>query len=534
MSILSSYFWLFIVFGTILYYVLPKKCQWMVLLVMSMLFYGSYGWNMIGFILVASTVVFGGAILIEKTEFNKKNYLKNNKDILDSDTKKIIRKKAERKEKGIFIIALVITLAIWAYLKYALFIVTSIYSAVGVAEIAKQSPIPSLSSLVLPLGISFYTFQAVGYLVDVYWGKEKACKNPLKFLLFISFFPQLIQGPINRFSQTGKQFFEEHKWDLRQIENAAIRILWGVFKKAVIANRAVLIVNEIFDNAGNYHGGIIVAGLLFYSVWQYADFSGGIDIVMGVAELFGINMMENFKRPYFSQSLGEFWRRWHISLGQWMKDYVFFPLALSKPMEKVQSFSKKHLGESITKVLPAAICNIIVFTLVGLWHGAYWHCIVWGLYNGLVLACSELLTEPFTKLRTALKIQGTEKWFIVFRYVRTFIIVNIGWFFDRCNTVGDSFTMAQNVFVRDTSGSSFVSFCSGLGIERFDLLIFAIAVCILFSVSVIQEKTNARIVDKIWNIPLIVRWIILYILIFIIVGLWFSVDGGAEFAYAQF
>lgn len=194
---------------------------------------------------------------------------------------------------------------------------------------------PLFEGFLIPLGISFYMFISIGYLVDIYFEKYEAEKNPFRFLLFVSFFPQLIQGPINRYDQMKEQLYGRHTLDWYRCKRALILILFGLLKKYAIANLLVHEIANILDApTEKTPGSVIVFAILLYSAQQYADFSGGIDIVMGVAELFGIEMMPNFRQPYFSVSLGDFWRRWHISLGAWMRDYVFYPFALTAPMQK--------------------------------------------------------------------------------------------------------------------------------------------------------------------------------------------------------
>lgn len=176
--------------------------------------------------------------------------------------------------------------------------------------------------LLLPIGLSFYTFQSAGYILDVYWNRCEPEKNVFRFALFVSFFPQILQGPIGRFDRLTKTLYAEHEFDWQRIERGVQRIIWGFFKKMLIADTAAVFVDAIFNQYQTYNG-IAILGVLAYSAQLYADFSGGVDVVIGVAELFGVEMDENFKRPYFAVSITDFWHRWHITLGTWMKDYVF-------------------------------------------------------------------------------------------------------------------------------------------------------------------------------------------------------------------
>lgn len=198
--------------------------------------------------------------------------------------------------------------------------------------------------ILLPLGISFYTFQSSGYLLDVYWKRCDAERNPVKYALFVSFFPQILQGPIGRYSRLAHQLYEPHKFEGKNITRGFERILWGFFKKMILADWAAVFVDAIFDNPDQYSG-LAIFGVLFYTVQLYADFSGGMDVVIGIASMFGIELDENFKRPFFSISITDFWHRWHITLGTWMKDYVFYPVTLSKWMGKFGKWGKKVFGK---------------------------------------------------------------------------------------------------------------------------------------------------------------------------------------------
>lgn len=202
----------------------------------------------------------------------------------------------------------------------------------------------------------------------------------------------------------------------------------------------------MFDAPGGTWGGAMaVVGVLAYSVQQYCDFSGGIDLVAGIAELFGIRLAENFRRPYFAVSLGDFWRRWHISLGAWMRDYVFYPFALCRPVARLSKAAKGRFGAAFARALPAALGNILVFTLVGVWHGATSNYILWGLYNGVILALTALLEPRVKRMNERCPRLTGSRGFHVFRVLRTFIIVNIGWFFDRCATAGDAVRMMGSI-----------------------------------------------------------------------------------------
>mgnify|MGYP000361643455 CR=1 FL=1 len=213
---------------------------------------------------------------------------------------------------------------------------------------------------------------------------------------------------------------------LKNIQFGLQRILWGMLKKMVLADRVNAAVTLIFNNYWNYGGWINVFGVILYSIQLYADFSGGIDITIGIAQMFGITMDENFRQPYFSRSISEFWRRWHITLGTWMKDYIFYPSSLSRCMNKFGKWCKKHLEIMLVKLLPVSLANLLVFFIVGIWHGAAWKYIMYGMYNGVIIAASGMLAPVYARIHESLHINPKSWWYQVFCIIRTFILVNIG------------------------------------------------------------------------------------------------------------
>ena len=413
--------------------------------------------------------------------------------------------------------------------KYTNFLIGNLNSLLSIFHVA----IPK-ASIIMPLGISFYTFQSMGYLIDVYNGKYAPEKNPAKFALFVSFFPQLIQGPIARFDQLESQLITPHRFDLDGIERGLLLMLWGWFKKKVIADRALPLVEAVFGNQSAYGGAVIVVGVLFYSLQQYADFSGGIDLVTGIAQLFGIRLAPNFKRPYFSVSLGDFWRRWHISLGSWMRDYVFYPFALTRPVSRMSKALKKKAGTHIARALPAALGNILVFLLVGVWHGAQMNYVLWGLYNGVILAFTALVEPVYKKMNERLPRLTASGGFHLFRILRTFLVVNIGWYFDRCVRVSDAFAMLHKTFFAFNARQLFDGTLDTLGLAAKDYRILLVATILLFVVSLMQER-GVKIRDFVLSRPLVLRWAVLYAFIFFVLATFGGSNVAASgFMYAVF
>ena len=308
----------------------------------------------------------------------------------------------------------------------------------------------------VPVGISFYTFQAAGYLIDVYNGNVKAEKSFLKTALFISFFPQIIQGPIGFWDPVADDLFARHRPDWSRCKHGLELILWGYLRKMVLADR---IVNDIYIVTGDYQkysGSMAVLAVLLYALQLYADFAGGIDISRGIAEILGIRLPENFRQPYLATSINDYWRRWHITLGAWMKKYIFYPLALTplfaaagKKLGRTR-FGHTDLGRHASKVLPASLSCIVVFLVVGIWHGAGGRYVAFGLWNGLIIFASMLLEPLFPAWRNACGITALcgRRWgtrlYRLFQILRTFVLVFVGYVFD----VAQSFPAAMGMLKR--------------------------------------------------------------------------------------
>ena len=516
-------FVLFLALSLVVYYGVGRafgRGQWIVLLVVSLVFYAFFGWQNFVFIgTVALSTWLGGLALARYDDQSKKE-----RKLAESrDEKKAIKRRFTRKKRFVLLAMLLLNFGILSYIKYAEVVVGYIAPDVG------WSP-----GILLPLGISFYTFQSISYVVDTYNGKYAPERNFAKYLLFVSFFPQLIQGPINRFDALAHQLFETRSFDARNARHALLQIGYGALKKFAIADILVISVDSIFGNVNpGIPGSVVVAGILMYAVYQYADFSGGIDMVLGFARLFGVEMAPNFKQPYFSISLGDFWRRWHITLGAWMRDYVFYPFAL---LPGVQGWGKRlteRFGKHIGRTLPACVANLIVFFLVGLWHGAESHFIFWGIYNGVVIAASDLLTPLWDRLNKLLHVNLEGRAHHVFCIVRTFIVVNIGWYFDRIEDPADLAICFYNTLFHFAPGE-FVSKITMLVSpqQSVGLLLVIAATCFVFVISVLKER-GCDVVSAILDWPVPARGV-LYACVILVIATSFLFASGGGFMYANF
>ena len=389
MSFISFTFVIFILLVVLLYFAMPKRLQWVVLLVASYAFYLFSGITIALFLMFTTVSTFYTGILLGKVNEKQRMALAADKQTLDKNQKKRLRVDAKKRKRIIVAVALIVNFGILVFLKYFNFFADNINSLFSIMTITTQ--IPHIN-LLLPLGISFYTFQSAGYVIDVYRGKYLPDKNLAKFALFVSFFPQIVQGPIGRHDDLAHQLYAPHKFDCKQAKYGVQLIVWGFFKKLVIADRAAVLVNQVFNNYQQYAGMEIFIAVLLYCVQLYADFSGGIDIDLGVAQTMGIKLAKNFRRPYFARSISGFWQRWHITLGTWMRDYLFYPLCLSKFFVKLGKFSRKILGNYFGKILPTYIATVVVFLTIGIWHGASWKYIAFGLYNGGLITLALLFT----------------------------------------------------------------------------------------------------------------------------------------------
>ena len=532
MAFTTIEFVIFLAFVILLYYLIPKKAQCFFLLLVSYIFYFVAGEWYFPFIILTTLSSYFVAKIIDKNQMQCDCFLQVNRGVLSKAERKEYKARAKKKSLRILLIGLTVNFGTLGLLKYTGFAITNINAVISMFG-SRQFDIPNF---ILPLGISFYTFQSMGYLIDVYRGKSKAEKNIVRFSLFVSFFPQLVQGPISRYSDLSGELFKVHKAEWENLTVGAIRICFGYFKKLVIADRIMVAVREIATNPDNYKGAYTVFLIIIYSVEIYADFTGGIDIAIGIARMLGIRLAENFDRPFASTSTKEYWKRWHISLGAWFTDYVFYPLSISKPMQRLSKASRKRLGNKIGKRLPVYIATMATWLLTGLWHGARWSFIAWGLSNCFVILVSQELAPIYSKLHT--RFPSLDKSFVWTLYLRaqTFMLMGAIRLFDCYRDVTVTFNMLGSVFYNFSSWRGF--FCGGilsLGLDLADYLLVIIGVLLIFAVSEFKAKNKCEIGVLIAEKPLLlassIGAIILAILIFGSYGIGYE---ATEIIYTQF
>jgi len=443
MTFLSLSFFALVIGSLILYYLVPSRWRWVILLIGSGFFYyfaWEKGWYVI---LGTAAVAYVAGLLIKKTTH----------------------------KKLITTIAILLVLTPWIFTKSMLinFINTPLL-------------------LIVPMGISFYTLGLISYLTDVSKEKIEPEKNPFKFLLFVTYFPQILQGPIPRYDKLAPQFCSPAPWEEKPFMEGALSIAWGFFLKLVIADKLVSVINPIFDEYPNYLGAWVLVGGLLYSIQLYTDFLACISISRGVSSLFGIRLDENFNQPYLATSVKDFWRRWHMSLSSWLKDYIYIPLGGNRK----GSFRK-------------TINIIITFVVSGIWHGVGIHYIIWGLMHAFYQIGEGVI---YKKKPDSAFVKGI-------RRVITFILVMIAWIVFRSPGTRVASSLLKSVLTVHnweifTDGSLL-----NMGISGKNWIVLGIAVTVLIIAGIMKEK-GIDIKTKILSMPLVLRWTFYLLTIFVI------------------
>lgn len=459
-----------------LYWSVPKKHQWGVLLASSYLFYGICGAKYLLLILFITAISYFSARYLEKNRSNP------------------------AASKRCLALTCLCILSFLLFFKYFNFLSESICQLLRVFSVAVD---PFLISVMLPVGLSFYTFTVIAYVVDVYRGKIPAEHHFGKYAAFISFFPTLLSGPIERADNLLAQIRQEHSFDYSQAVLGSREILFGLFKKMVIADTLAIYVNMVFDNVRSYSGFTLILAVLFYTIQIYCDFSGYSDIAIGVSRLLGINLKPNFRQPYFATSIKEFWGRWHISLSSWFRDYVYIPLG----------------GNRVTP-LRHKLNLMATFLVSGLWHGASWNFILWGGIHGGAQVVESLLPKAKTKAA------------VFFRWILTMLVVCIGWVFFRANTFADASYILSHLFSGIGAPSwYFVQGYRSLNISKVDLLL-AFGYCFaLFALDFCCFRWNAM--ESISKAPVFLRWGI-YLLLILLIIFFTPLVRNSQFLYFQF
>ncbi len=472
MSLISVEFFIFFLIVLAVYYLLPGKLQWMWLLVAGGFFYYLNATPI-------QCVVFLAFLVI--------NY---------AASLKITEESAH--PKAIFRSVLIFDVLLLMVMKYAGFFfdiwsrISGLFSHIP-DQAASEAALAVIADL-CPPRISYFSLIVIGYMTDVYWGRINVQKNPGKFALFASYFPQMTSGPIVQYDQMeGSLWGDKHHLSYTRLISGLERIMWGIFKKLVISERLAVIVNEIYDRYEIYPGLYIVFAAACFAFQLYTDFSGLMDIVLGFSELLAIPLPENFNNPFYSTSLAEFWRRWHITLGGWLKSYVFYAVQQTEAFRKLRKFCKKKLGKGYEKKynIPQFLGLLISWFLIGLWHGGGWNYIFGvGIYMGIIIIISELCQPLFAKLTGLLRINTEAFSYTLFKRIRTFFIFIFGLSFFRAETLKYGFKMWKNAFSLFNPWILFDRSLYNLGINEKEFHILLFSMLILLVVSMIEAKAG--------------------------------------------
>lgn len=512
MSLLSIEFFCFLIGLLFLYYMVPVRLRWIVLLAGSVAFYMFSGWKYLILVIFTTVTTFLAAGRLEGLNGRIKEDVKK---LAEKEERKRLKEKLVKQKKGIVAAVLITNFAILMLFKTPL--------------------LRERFSLLLPLGISFYTFQTIGYMIDVYRGKFSAEKNIFKYAVFTIYFPQIIQGPINRYQELAPQLTRGNELKWKNIKYGAELFLWGMFKKLVISDRAAIFVNTVFgQELEGISGSVILIGVFLFNIQLYGDFSGGIDMVRGISEMLGIEMTENFRRPFFSRSLGEYWRRWHISLGTWIKDYVFYPLAMSKLFASIGSNAKKKLGNHMGKTLPGGIASVITFVLIGIWHDIGWYYVVYGLWHGIIMALSSICAPLLRKGNDFFCIRTDCLSFRWFQRFRTWMLVTIGEYFSLSGNMKNIGIMFQET-VKNFKYRQLFYGLGEYGLDGREWVVLGCGVLMLIFVSMKQES-GVRIREALERQNLWFQWIAVVGVVFLVAvfGIYGPGYDAASFIYGGF
>ena len=486
----SLEFLIFFPIVILVYFVIPHKVRYLWLLGASYYFYMCWNPEYALLMLTSTVITYLSGIFIDKG-------------------------KTELSRKITVGVSFTLNLAILFYFKYFYFTVDNINAIRQMLELPALTP---KFDVILPVGISFYTFQALSYTVDIYRKELEPEKNFFKYALFVSFFPQLVAGPIERSKNLVTQISQRHYFDYNRARRGFLIMLWGFFQKLVIADRAAILVNTVYNNMENYSGIMLVIATVCFAVQIYCDFASYSLIAKGAAEVMGFKLMDNFAQPYLSVSIAEFWRRWHISLSSWFKDYLYIPLGGNRKGKFRKYFNL-----------------MVVFLVSGLWHGASWNFVVWGLIHGIYQVVGDI-TDNFRRLLCELLgVDRTTTQYKWFRRFITFVLVCFAWIFFRSDSLTQAVEIIKKIFTCFEPWSLYGGGLRSMGLDMANIWVLVVAVIMQVAVSR-NEYKGVSVFDKVERMHLFARWpaylaLIFAVLIFGIYGPGFE---QSQFIYFQF
>lgn len=533
MSITSFQFIGFILVTLVAFRLFPVKKQWWILLAASVVFYISFDFWGIFVMIGTALLTYLAALKIQKLKDAHTEWLKENKKTVDKETRKAVKVQYQKKQKLYVAGTVIITIGVLFMCKYYKVLATDFNNIFN-------TQLWTAENILLPLGISYYSLQLIGYLVDVNRDIISAEKNPLKVILYGGFFLSIMQGPFNRYNDLMPQICAEERKKLTYIDFkfAVLKIVGGYIKKMCIADQVGLIASEVFTNYTKYEGLGILFGIVCFAVQLYADFSGYMDIIIGIGQLFGIKMPDNFRQPFFSRSMSEFWKRWHITLGLWLQDYVFYPILKSSLFKRMGKCITNKLGKEAGRRIPTYIGMFILWVLIGAWHGAGFNYVFGvGILQFIYIFLGELFDTLFCKTKALLHINEKKLYWHIFQSLRTTALMMFAWVFFNAETFADGVKMLKRVFVFPHPDQVFDIFSAELigGGTREKTIFIVICVILIIIVDLINEK-NYSIRSFIINSPFFVRFVFYTVImfVFIVFGAYGKEYVAQDFIYGQF
>lgn len=509
MGITTFYFFCFLAVALIVYYSTSAKYRWVTLLVISIVYFLTTG----AYVLILYPVA---SVLLAYVSTNE-----------------MCKRQDEGSKKPWMLLGILGNLLFLIVLKYLNFFVYT-YNGL-VSRFRAESQLLSTFRFMVPLGLSFYTLSILGYIFDVYYGKYRAEKNFFKLLLFGMYFPTIVTGPLVRYDKTGKELIAEHRLDYNNITFGLQRMLWGLLKVLVISERLSVVVSSVYDDYRSYTGIYIILATVLFAFQLYTNFSGSIDIVMGVSECFGIKLPENFKVPFLSRSVTEFWRRWHITLGLWFKDYVFYPILRTRTFIGIPAKLKGRVGKKAAKRFATFLAMLIMWLLVGLWHGGSWKYIVGsGVLHWMYILLEDVCEPLGERIRNRFSIDKDAVWIKTIQIFRTYLLVCIGFVFFNANSMREGFDIMSAILFGMHNGVPADGSALSLGLELREIIILGVSLIIMMVIEVLSLHKDMRI--RIASYPVAFRWIIYYCVVFyvILLGQYGPGYSATEFIYKGF
>ena len=493
----------------ILYNLCPKKYRPGILILGSYIYFYSISGKLLMYLLFSTMSIHHIGLWLTDIQNQRNVVLKT----AEKEEKKAIKAEYLKKQRKVLAFGVLLHLGILLTVKYTPFFATNINTLFDFAGVDMRLTIPKI---MMPIGISFYTLQAVSYIFDVYRETISADKNICRLALYMSFFPQIMEGPISRYSDTAMNLYKGERTTYPNFTLGLQRILFAMVKKVVVADRLNDFIENVFTNYNQYDGGIILIGAICYTIQLYMEFSGTMDIVIGTAQIFNIRLPENFKQPFFSRTISDFWSRWHITLGTFFKDYIFYPLTMSKPLKKLTTKARKRLGNHLGPMLAGAVALFSVWLCNGLWHGAGWQYIFFGMYHFALILTGNIV-EPYSrKLLEKLHIKKEGLPYGIFAMIRTTILVIIGELFFRAEGLRQGMAMFKRIICNFSLASIKNEYILTLGMDGYDFIIVAVTVLIVFAVSLLKEN-NINVRGEIAKRHILVRWLVYYAIIMFII-----------------